>query len=107
MAKYKEEIITETITTREYTRAYKVDFRNPLSNNFMVVFAEERVREINGGDPESIGNVGFLEEAATNLKERFDLLNPLDDTTIGSMTYEEVYAVIYSLYFHCAAKRDS
>lgn len=103
MPNYQESAIAGT----KYLRAKAVHVNNPLEGTKSVVFEEEEVFET-GEDsirrPHATLHKLFDETTATTV---FDLLNPVDNSVIGSMQYQEVYAVLYSLYFHLAAERDA
>lgn len=90
-----------------YTRSNSVNIANPLNGVKAISFMEEQV--VNLGDEQLIRPQGGIQEPFTpeNIKEAFELLNPLTSQPIGQkMTYEQLYVAIHSLYFHVAKKRD-
>lgn len=103
MANYQQ----TTLSGTAYTRASQVVIANPLNGVKAVSFMEEQV--VNLGDEQLIRPQGGIQEpfTAENIGTEFPLLNPLDSTPVGlSMTYEQVYVALHSLYFHVAKKRD-
>lgn len=103
MTDYKQTNIAGTA----YTRANKVIVDNPLNGVKAITFVEEQV--VNLGNEQLIRPQGGIQEPLTadNMGTEFPLLNPLDGTPVGlSMTYEQVYVALHSLYFHVAKKRD-
>lgn len=90
-----------------YTRSNSVNIANPLDGVKAISFMEEQV--VNLGTEQLIRPQGGVQEPFTpeNIKEAFELLNPIDSKPIGQkMTYEQLYVAIHSLYFHVAKKRD-
>lgn len=97
-----------TLSGTAYTRANQVVIANPLDGVKAISFMEEQV--VNLGDEQLIRPQGGIQEpfTAENIDTEFPLLNPLDSTPVGlSMTYEQVYVALHSLYFHVASKRDA
>ena len=103
MSDYKE----TTLSGTAYTRASQVVIANPLNGVKAVSFMEEQV--VNLGDEQLIRPQGGIQEPFTteNVTTEFQLLNPADSTPLGlTMTYQQVYVALHSLYFHVAKKRD-
>lgn len=100
-----------SITGESWIRAVRVVLENPLIGTPAATFVEERA--INLGSETLVRPHGNLVEPfiasgdGANLTETFDLLNPDTGAVIGSATYQEVYAMLHSLYYHVAAKRDA
>lgn len=89
-----------------WRRANSVTLSNPLNNiqAAYVAFGEEDV--IQKGDivvttPAGGVAVGFDPQGS------FPLLNPTDNSVVGSVTHQELYAILYSLYIKAAQDRDN
>lgn len=106
MANYKE----TTVAGSSYVRASGVTITNGEANK-NIYFDEEKVINLGDGDVirKPAGRVGSpfsIENAGT----AFPLLNPETGDPIvdgAQMTYEGVYAALYSLYIHLAKERDA
>lgn len=98
---YKETSVVGT----KYTRSNRVKIHNPLGSTSSIVFNEENVVITDDGVISE--RAGSISESLTNPLETFDIRNPETDEVIGTMTYQEVYVALYSLYRHLADKRDS
>jgi hypothetical protein len=102
MPNYNETNVTGT----KWTRSNQVRIRNPLDGIPTATFMEEEVVNLDNGER--------ITQRASGVSERlidpsvsFNLLNPEDDSVIGTMTYGQVYAALYSLYRKLAAERDA
>ena len=106
MSEYKEEPIT---TAKKRQRARQIVIRNEHDETPKVIFMEEEVFELDGAIiTRGISEVLEKEFTIANSGTSFDLMNPTDNTVIkdATMTYGELYAALYSLYFHLAGDRD-
>lgn len=107
MARYRE---TEITAGSSYVRARAVICDNPLSGNGdpSVAFREQRVITDDAGVT-STHDLGDFRAAMTpsNLSTSFDLLDASGNATGATMTYQEVYGVMQSLYSHLAQQRDT
>lgn len=94
-----------SVTADSYVRANRVVVENPLGVLPSIMFIEEEV-VTRGADtfklPTSTLRAQMTEPATT-----FNILNPTDDSIIGSSTYQDVYVLLYSLHRHLAAIRDA
>jgi hypothetical protein len=105
MANYKESQVSGT----SWTRSYRVELENPLNDIPRIIFAEEDVYLINGETvtKEIIRHPVY--SAQDNLSDptvAFDILSPVDDSVVGTATYQDVYVLLYSLYQALAIRRD-
>jgi hypothetical protein len=95
-----------SVSGEKYVRAKRVVLENPLNGVPSATFIEQEV--INIGAAESVKrDVGALHQPMSDPYVTFQLLNPVDDSVIGSATYADVYAMLYSLHRHLAAIRDA
>lgn len=101
MANYKETDVAGT----KYRRAKKVTVDNPLNGVVTIKFFEEDV--INIGDEAVTNDVGLVSDSLINPAEAYTLYHPQTGAVIGMATYEQLYVMMYSLYFHLASKRDN
>lgn len=100
------ETVTKEIVT--FDRAYRVTINYPNKGTPSIKFEEEKIRRVDGQDS-SMGRLGSLEEVLTeeNIDEEYDLISPVDGSKIGTAKYGDVQALLYSLYFYLATKRDN
>jgi hypothetical protein len=68
-------------------------------------FIEQKVLML--GDETINRDVGVLNADMTNPGTVFNLLDPADDSVIGTMTYEQFYGAVRSLHRHLAVIRDA
>lgn len=104
MADYNEKIISGQYT--EYQRSNKIIVTNDLGSIPEITFMEQIVGTLPDGSKVTPRNTKCVDQLM-NPAESFNLLNPIDDSIIGSLTYQDVYITLYSLYRHVAAKRDN
>ena len=104
MQNYKETSISGT----SYVRAREVTIANQLGGYKGIMYAEEHVSVF--GDKIMRENVGAIHQefTAENASTEFPLLNPITNEPIGSTaTFQDVYVLLFSLYYHMAAQRDA
>ena len=104
MTNYKE----TTISGTSYVRAREVTVHNALGGYKGIMYAEEHVSVF--GDKIMSENVGSIHQpfTAENAGTAFPLLNPETNEEIGvTATYQDVYTLLFSLYYHLAAIRDA
>ena len=100
-----------SITGESWIRAIRVVLENPLIGTPAATFVEERA--INLGSETITRPHGNLVEPfitsgdSANITEQFNLLNPETGAVIGSATYQDVYVILHSLYYHAVSKRDA
>ena len=104
MANYQESNVAGT----KYLRAYQVHVNNGMTNK-TITFQEEEVINLDNGEviQRKLGSVseGFT---ADNASTSFNLVSPVDGSPTGAtMTYQEVYNALYSLYLHLGNIRDN
>lgn len=104
MADYKEQIITGQYS--EYQRANKVIITNELNQIPIIDFLEEVIATLPSGQRLVIKR-DKCDDMMGDPSEQFDMLNPLDDSVIGTGTYQQAYVLLYSIYRYVAAKRDA
>jgi hypothetical protein len=102
MPNYKEAEVTGT----QWTRAKTVIVNNNFNETPRILFAEE-TRLTMGAS--SIEIPGLNSSVGCNFDpvKTFDLLNPEDNSVIGSASHAEVQVILYSLYMALAAERDN
>jgi hypothetical protein len=94
-----------------YTRAVQVLINNPLQADTdpSIKFFEEKVK-VEGDSTVSLGmdsSVLHTHYTEMNKGTEFNLLNPDDNSVVGTQTYEQFFMSLYSLYWHMAQDRDS
>lgn len=92
-----------------YTRAYNITIENPLGYDPFIRFNEERV-EVTAEGPVSLGKGGehvAVTFAPDLVDTQFTVYNPETGEAVGTTTYGELQATVYSLYLHLCATRDN
>lgn len=109
MSLYQEQTSTETVTTTTYVRSNLITVDNPLGLPPSITFIEEMVEQVGDEPAEAIGDTGSVSKTLTpeNSATTFDLLNPTDNSVIGSANYQDFQVMLYSLYIHLATERDN
>lgn len=113
MSLYQEqdEVVNRTIKT--FVRSYLVTVDSPNNLDPQITYLEEKIQRETGQQDISLGPVNEdnpLTETLTtgNAGTSFDLLNPVDGTSLGSTaTYADLQVMLYSLFFHLATERDN
>ncbi len=102
MPNYRETSASVT----KWRRANQVIISNPLDDlaSSQVIFIEEDVVQ-DGLDKTKI-QAGTI-ASNFNPTGSFDLLDPTDDSVVGTVTHLELYAILYSLYIATATARDA
>lgn len=107
MSNYAESPVTGT----QWLRAARVVVENPRAGTPAVTFVEERALQL--GSEVLLTPAGNLVEPfiltgdGANAGEVFQLRNPLDGAPLGATaTYADLQVLLFSLYYHVAAKRD-
>lgn len=101
MSNYKESAVTGTQWTRSHIVVVNNDWEQPPH----ITFGEETRIAIAGGGSIQASTGGLSSEFVTGTE--FPLLNPLDNTVIGTASHDQMYVMLYSLYMHLAAARDA
>ena len=104
MSNYKE----TTLAGTSYVRADRVTINNGLESKG-ITFNEVELINLSNGETmtKSYGSVSESFSADNALTE-FDLINPETGATLGTtMTYQDLYVAVYSLYFKLALERDA
>jgi len=93
--------IVDTVDKTRYERAHKVELHNPLGRTPRIVFRTSWVERDNITGEETQKEMCRTLEELYNSQEVFDLVG-----SDGSATYEQVFGLLYSLFFHVANKAD-
>ena len=104
MQNYKETEVSGT----SYVRAREVVVSNVLDGYKGIMYVEEEVSIL--GSKIMRENVGAIHQefTAENASTEFPLLNPITNEPIGATaTFQEVYVLLFSMYYHMAALRDA
>jgi len=111
MANYRE----TQVSGDSWIRAKRIILENPLNSPPQAHFIEERVI-VAGTELADMSTDGYikinvlgtpLNDTMTDPTTSFNLLNPETDEVIGTATYSDIYAIMYSLHRHLAAIRDA
>jgi hypothetical protein len=102
--KYKEQNVDI------YTRAVQILINNSVDENIdpSIKFFEEKVM-VSAGVTKSLGTDGSVIQIGytdANKLTEFPMVDPTTNSVVGSQTYEQLFASLYSLYWHLATERD-
>lgn len=103
MQNYKETEVSGT----SYVRAREVVVSNVLDGYKGIMYVEEEVSIL--GSKIMRENVGAIHQefTADNASTEFPLLNPITNEPTGeTATFQDVYVLLFSLYYHLATQRD-
>lgn len=102
MPEYKE----TTINGSSYQRGRTLIFENPLNSTPSVLIVEERATRLD--DRVILERIGEIRKSVSDLSITFQLRNPLTNELIGATsTYQDLYVLLFSLYWHLAELRDA
>jgi hypothetical protein len=90
-----------------YQRGRSLYFENPKDSAPSLLIREERV--INLADRVITEHAGEILKTVNDLSVEFQLRNPTTNELIptATMTYQDLYVALYSLYWHLAEERDA
>lgn len=93
----------------KYQRASKVIFSNPINDVGTVAFFEETAIILPDGTSyaQFDRTAGPLCSTLSDQTTTFPLLDPSNGDVVGTSTYKDVYAMIYSMYIDLGKKRDA
>ena len=106
MPKYNERVVTTSVDTTHYEYAHRVELLHPLNGAPKVVFHTSRVEVDSEGNEEQKEYIRTLQETYVS-NEVFDVIHPSTGEVVGQADYDTLLGLIYSLFFHTAAKEDS
>lgn len=101
MANYKESDVTGVV----WQRCHTVQISNQLNQEKSIFFQEEKVYNLDGDDMKKyVDGCGKLFQSG----QSFPILNIQDGSETGkTMTHDELYQALYSLYVQTATERDN
>ena len=86
-----------------YTRAESIAIGNPLNGTPKIMFFLQEVEIDADGNESVLGTQGTrLQKTMEDATVSFNVLNPADNSVIGTATFGGLQALLYSLYFHLA-----
>jgi len=102
MAEYKE----STVSGTSYQRGRSMYFENPRNKTPSILVREETVNILQ--DKIITEPAGEILKSVDDLSVVFNLRNPLTNEIIEGQTatYQDIYVMLYSLYWHLAEERD-
>jgi hypothetical protein len=109
MPKYNE----TNVIGESWIRPNRVMFSIKYKENATISYQEEEILNVSENEViKTIKTVGsnLLTETFTpnNANTTFELINPETELPTGNTaTYQDLYVLIHSLYFHLAKKRDN
>jgi hypothetical protein len=100
MSDYKESDVTGVV----WQRCHTVQISNQLNQNKSIFFQEEKVYNLDGNDIKNyVDGCGKVFSATAT----FPILNLADGSETGqSMSHQDLYIALYSLYMQTATERD-
>jgi len=103
MGDYRETSVVGT----EYTRGRSMYFENPHNATPSLLVREETVTNLSGRT--IYESAGEIRKSVSDLSVKFPLRDPTTNEIIEgqSMTYQDLYVGLFSLYWHLALERDA
>ena len=92
------------ILGKKWVRACSVHISNPLGGVPSIVFSQEVVASFDDGTTLTLESSANIVDDFKDPTESFNLLNPADDSIIGTATYQDIYVMLYGLHRHVASK---
>jgi hypothetical protein len=102
---YEPSTITGTVST--WKRANRIEITNPAGGIPSAMFSEEIATLMPDGITIITQPSTTICDSATDMTVSFNLIDPSTGSTVGTMTYEQLYGAMYSLYLALAAARDA
>lgn len=103
MPLYNEETITESKSKTRYEYAYNIELQNHLGKPPKVVFKTGTAERNNDTGEETLLSFKRTLEEVYSGNEVFDVVD-LDGNVVGQADYDTLFGLLYSLFFHVAAK---
>ena len=95
-----------SLSGSEYTRCYEIRIANQLDQIPIIEFKEQRITTLSNGKTIT-DNIGLL-EVSFNPAMLIELIDPTTGQQTGqTITFADVYAILYSAYIKQATIRDS
>lgn len=98
-----------TIVGESWLRAKRIVIENPYNDANTVKFVEEKVFQL--GDKvltEQSDTLNILVDSEEKMLEQVDIIDPSTGEPTGqTITFQEIYAILFSAYIEEAMKRDA
>lgn len=96
-----------TVSGTSYQRGRSMYFENPLNGAPSVLVREERITNL--GDKQIAEAAGEIRKVVSDFTTTFQLRNPTTNEIIpdATMSYQDLYVALFSLYWDLAEERDS
>lgn len=90
-----------------HVRGRSLYFENPLGGTPAVLVREEQVTSLS--DRVVCEPCGEIRKDVTDLSVTFPVIDPQTNAPVSgaTMTYQDLYVALYSLYWHLAQERDA
>ena len=95
---------SRTVEQNFFERAYKVEIENTIGSLPTIKFLTEEALSSEGKE-QSVKKLRTLQEVYMG-NETFDVYHPETGEVVGQSDYDTVFAQMYALFFHVAAKTD-
>ena len=106
MPKYNESRVRDVEVYSTYEYAHRVELLNPLNGVPKVIFHTSWVEVDSEGNEEQKEYKRTLQETYLS-NEVFDVIHPDTGEVVGQADYNTLLGLVYSLFFHTAAKEDA
>jgi hypothetical protein len=101
---YQQNSVSGEITT--WKRTNQIVISNPANGIPAAIFVEEIATQLPDGSV-MVNPSTQIQESITDMTTSFNLIDPTTGNAVGTMTYGQLYAAMYSLYLSLAAVRDA
>jgi len=106
MPLYNEQNITDSVSKTKYERSYQAVLNNFIGQTPTIDFKTALVVRDNNTGAEEQGKYLRTLTSEYDPSEVFDVIDQ-DGNVLDQATYQQVFALMYSLFFHVANKADS
>lgn len=101
---YQQNSVSGQVTN--WKRANQIVISNPVNGAPTVIFVEEIATQLPDGSI-IVKPSTQIQNEVTDMSISFTLIDPTTGNIVGTMTYGQLYASMYSLYLSLAATRDT
>jgi len=98
-----------SVDGESWIRARRVVIENPVFGDKRVRFIEEKAYVLDGKVvSEPYGSIDIVVDGAEDMLDEIDIIDPATGELTGyTMTFQELYAILYSAYIDRVKDRDS
>ena len=93
------------VTGNKWIRSNNASLSNPYNGIPTITFDQEVMASFADGTIASLGGINSVSQSLADPTTTINLVNPADGTTVlGTITYEQIYVMLYSLYVYTVSQ---